>query len=171
MNRILFLFIFALATNALTAQTTFKAQTGGHCFTMEVPDYMSKTYDLNEVADLQYFNADKPAYVIVIHDFKDQLESLDMVFEGPKSFLEDFLEYYQNDAEERSLGAITEFYTDHAKFAQVELTWRMEEEYLFMLITTVETAGHFYKILAWTSKDQAGNLVPDFQKMIRTIKE
>lgn len=138
---------------------------------MLVPDYMEKTFELNDVADLQYFNADKNVYAIVIHDYKDQLKELEMEFSGPKQFLTDFTDEYQADAEDRKMTDIQEFTIGENKFAQTEMTWKTEEGYLFMLITTVETSGHFYKILTWTGMDNAAAFKEDFQKMARSLKD
>ena len=70
----------------LSAQSNFTEKSGGHCFIMDIPDYMAKTYDLNEAASLQYQNFTKEAYAIAIVDFKDQLENLGMKFLNAKEF-------------------------------------------------------------------------------------
>ncbi|MBK8043047.1 MAG: hypothetical protein KBG02_02345 [Haliscomenobacter sp.] len=163
--------VFAFLGTLAHAQTAFSSKTGGHCFTMLAPDYMVKTYELNDVADLQYFNAEKNVYAIVIHDYKDQLKELEMEFSGPKQFLTDFTDEYQADAEDRKMTDIQEFMVGENKFAQTEMTWKTEEGYLFMLITTVETAGHFYKILTWTGMENMAAYKEDFQKMARSLKD
>lgn len=171
MKLVSLVFVFAFLGTFVHAQTAFNSKTGGHCFTMLVPDYLEKTYELNDVADLQYYNAEKNVYAIVIHDYKDQLAELELEFSGPKQFLSDFTDEYQADAEDRKMTDIQEFMVGENKFAQTEMTWKTEEGYLFMLITTVETPGHFYKILTWTGMENTAAFKEDFQKMARSLKD
>ena len=93
----------------LSAQSNFAEKSGGHCFNMDIPDYMTKTYDLNEAASLQYQNLTKEAYAIAIVDFKDQLENLGMKFLNAKEFLDFFVKDYMLEVNDRKLTEITEF--------------------------------------------------------------
>ena len=66
----------------------FSARKGGNCFTMDIPDYLTRTFELNDDASLQYQNTSRVAFVIVIEDDKAQLESLGIKFVNAKDFLE-----------------------------------------------------------------------------------
>ncbi len=149
----------------------FSNKQGGHCFTMDIPDYMTKTYALNDASSLQYQNTSKEAYVIVIDDDKDHLESLGMKFINSKDFLENFVNDYKKDSKKRKLTTITEFDFNGNSHAQVELTWKEDDTDFYMLITVVETKTHFYKILCWTVNDNLDKLKDDYLNISKSVKD
>ena len=79
MTRIYVLFLSAMISFNSMAQG-FSVKKGGNCFTMDIPEYLTRTFDLNDAASLQYQNTSKSVYVIVIEDDKAQLESLGIKF-------------------------------------------------------------------------------------------
>lgn len=152
-------------------QTKFTERIGGHVFKISIPDYMVKTYELNDVASIQYQNTTKEAYIIVIEDAKDQLESMGIKFTDSKSFLDEFIKDYKIENENRSLRNITQFKANGNDCAQVELYWTEEETDFFMLITTIESKTHFYKILNWTMLSNAEGLKNDFRAIAKSLKD
>jgi len=170
MKRVRFLLLSMVISINLFSQG-FSMKQGGHCFSMSIPDYMIKTFELNDAASLQYQNTSKEAYVIVIDDAKDHLESVGMKFEKAKSFLETFVEDYNKEAKNRNLSKISEFDLNGNAHAQAELTWREEELDFYMLITVVETKTHFYKIMCWTLNENVKTLKDDFLKISKSLKD
>ncbi|RXP60875.1 hypothetical protein EC396_04270 [Lutibacter sp. HS1-25] len=163
------LFLITFTTNSFSQN--FSTKNAGNCFSLEIPNYMVKTYDLNDVATLQYNNTVKEAYVIVIEDSKDELNSLSIIFQNPKEFLENFTKDYQLETENRTISEITEFESNENKHAQVELSWSTEDGSLYMLITTVETKEHFYKILCWTLLEYKDNLRDDYLMISKSLTD
>lgn len=155
----------------VNAQTAFNIQKGGHAYNIEVPEYMDRVYDLNSVASLQYMNTSKPAYVIVIEDSKAELKYYDIFFAGARDFLTEFLDTYNLDVENRELSPIIDFTVGGVRYSQVKMTWSEEVSDLFMLITVVETATHFYKILSWTHRDMMDELIDDFIRIAASLRE
>ncbi len=162
-----FIFLFHLGL----AQTKFSEKIGGHVFRMNIPDYMVKTFDLNDAASLQYQNTQKEAYVIVIEDSKEQLEKLGLKYIGPKDFLENFAKDFHVDKEERILGQIAEFKVPPSNFSQAELTWKQDGNEFFMVITVIESPTHFYKVLCWTLAGYKSSLKNDFLIIAKSIKD
>lgn len=150
----------------------FTTQKGGHCYTLDIPDYMIRTYNLNDVASLQYQNIQREAYTIVIEDSKHHLESLGIKYSDAKDFLEDFVQNYKLEAQNRKLSSITVFKNNNNAHAQAELEWVDESGYaFFMLITVAETKTHFYKIMSWTLQDYKDRLKYDFQQIAKSLKD
>lgn len=170
MKPFLFILSLALLCNTLQAQN-FVTQKGGHCYTLDVPDYLKKTFSLNDVASLQYKNEDKVAFCIVIDDNKEHLEEVEVTFTGIKNFLEDFLEGYNTEAADRKLSTPIEFTSNNNKHAQAELTWSDEDGKFYMLVTAVETKTHYYKILCWTVLENKDSLKKDFLKIAKSLKD
>ncbi|MFN3445594.1 MAG: hypothetical protein ACK44D_07630 [Bacteroidia bacterium] len=165
------LLLSILVVIGFTANAQFSTKNGGHCFTMSIPDYMVKAYDLNDVASLQYQSAVKDAYVVVIEDAKDHLESLGVKYNNPSDVLNSFSEDYMKDAKGRKLTPVKTSESNGNKFAQTEFTWKDEDGEYFMLITVTETNGHFYKTLCWTSLKNKEALIADFDTMAKSIKD
>lgn len=161
--------VFTITLSTTYAQMLRKQ--GGHCFTMEVPGYMQKTFDLNDDASLQYRNDEKSAYLVVIEDAKDHMASVGLNIETPAAFLKTFTDEYLIEAKSRVLGEVTTFENNGYKMAQTELTWSDEEGSYYMLITVTETAGHFYKTLCWTTLKNKALLKPDFIAISKSIKD
>jgi hypothetical protein len=149
----------------------FSTKSGGNCYRLEIPNYMVKTYNLNDVPTLQYNNIVKEAYVIVIEDSKDELQSLSMVFQNAREFLENFTKDYQLETQNRTLSEITEFESNKNQHAQVEMSWSNEDGHFYMLITTVETKEHFYKILCWTILENKDLLKNDYLTISKSLVE
>jgi hypothetical protein len=164
------LFIFALIITEAFSQS-FTAKQGGHCFTLELPEYLTKTWDLNDVASLQYQNTMKDVYVVVIEDDKEQLESLGMKFTGPREFLDNFTKDYQKESKKRKLFEVSEFELNGNKLAQVEMSWKEDDIDFYMLITSVESPKHFYKILCWTTVQNSDKYMVDFKTIARSLKD
>ncbi len=174
MKKVILLFIITLSFSTVFAQS-FGAVKGGHCYTLEVPNYMEKTFTLNEDATLQYQNTAKEAYVIVLDDDKDELKEYGMKFVDAHDFLDFFTKDYKKDAKVRKLGKASDFSINGNKCAQVDFSWEEEDENGifngYMLITAVETKGHFYKILCWTVNTNKDLLKEDFKKISQSLKD
>lgn len=164
------------ATIFLTIFTTysfsqnFSTKKGGNCYTLDLPSYMVRTFDLNDVASLQYKNTPKEAYTIVIEDDKEELTSLAMIFQNPNEFLENFIKDYRT-SENRTFSEIVEFESNGYPHAQVEMTWNDEDGDFYMLATSVETKGHFYNILCWTLLENKDLLKKDYLTISKSLKE
>ncbi|NBA88110.1 hypothetical protein GVN16_20225 [Emticicia sp. CRIBPO] len=138
---------------------------------MEIPDYLTKTYSLNEVATLQYMNSNKEAYVIVIEDSKELLESLGTKFVDSKDFLDNFTSTFHKDDKNRTLGSVSQFTANNNKHSQVEMTWENDGLNFYMIITGVETPTHFYKIMTWTISENKDLLKSDFLRISKSLKD
>ena len=64
MKFLLLISAFFILTSALYS-TPFTTQKGGHCYTIDIPDYMISTYNLNDVASIQYENTAKDRKSVV----------------------------------------------------------------------------------------------------------
>jgi len=166
---ILFLSILCISFHLYSQ--SFSSQKGGNCFTIDIPDYMTKTYELNDNSSIQYINVSKEAYMIVIEDSKEQLESKGMKFVSPKDFLENFLNDFKKDSKKRKQSGYVNFESNGNKHSQVELSWEQEGTEFYMLLTTAETNKHFYNIMCWTIMDNKNMLKDDYLKISKSIVE
>lgn len=170
MKKIIFAVLAIISFVNLSAQN-FSTKQGGNCYSLDIPNYMTKSFSLNGAASLQYQNSTKEAYIIVIEDAKDHLESLGMKYLNAKEFLEDFNNDFEPEATDRKLGKITEFSHNNNGYAQAELTWNDKNIDFYMLVTIVESKTHFYKILCWTLATNKDKLKDDFLKVAKSFKD
>lgn len=162
--------VIVLLPSAIAAQS-FSTQKGGHCYTLDIPDYMTKTYSLNDIASLQYQNIQREAYTIVIEDEKAHLESLGIKFVDAEDFLAEFVENYKAGEENRKLSPAANFNANGNSASQTALEWTEEVGNFYMLITVVESKTHFYKIMSWTLGENQDKLKADFQKIAQSLKD
>jgi hypothetical protein len=167
----LFFAIFISLGHCGFSQTNYKKQTGGYTFTMSIPDYMEKVYDLNEAAALQYASFDKEAYVIVIVEEKEALSYFDLDFENPTDFLQSFVSEYKATSQNRKVSPILESTEDGINFAQARFSWTDDDLQFEMLITVAETENKFYNILCWTLSEFTEDVWFDFMEISKTIRE
>ncbi|HPG08656.1 MAG: hypothetical protein H6561_11635 [Lewinellaceae bacterium] len=170
MFRQLLLVLFLFVSLFVSGQQLV-TQNGGHCYTLDVPEYMVKTYELNDVATLQYQNASREAYVIVIEDPKDQLEDLGMHFISASDFISSFITDYKSESESRTATELTAFDEGPNHLAQAMISWNEGEDAFYMLVTAVETETHFYKILCWSVNEHWEELKADYYRLSRTLKD
>lgn len=165
----------ALLTTVLIYQSVFAqnftTQTGGHCYSLDIPDYLTKTYQLNDVASLQYMNASKEAYVMVIEDSKDHLQEVGSKFSGSEDFLQNLLKTYPSGVQNKKISDIRNFKSNKYDHSQVELTWDTEDNSLYMIITSVETPTHFYKIMCWTLLQYKDDFREDYLKISKSLRD
>lgn len=169
--KVIYIILFSLIVTSKSYSQKFSTEKGGNCFSLEIPNYLTKTYDLNDVASLQYNNTLKEAYVIVIEDSKDELKTLGMLFINSNDFLENFIKDYQIESKNRTISEISEFESNGNGHSQVEMTWSAENSGIYMLITSVETNHHFYKILCWTLLEYKDNFKDDYLTISKSLRD
>lgn len=171
MKQLFTLLAFFICIN-LYGQAKLSEKKAGHVYYLGIPDYMLKTYDLNDVASLQYKNAAKEAYTIVIDDSKEQLEALGIKYIDSEDFLNSFLEDYNKDAKNRKVTSVKKFEANGNQCAQVEHTWQDEENNeLYMLITVVESKTHYYKIMSWTLGKFKNTFKSDYATIAKSLRD
>ena len=169
---ILFLFL-ALGTSIAFGQTKFIQQKAGHIFYLDLPDYMSRTVGLNDVASIQYKNSVKDIYTIAIEDSKEDLALLEIHYASTKEFQEEFANDFLKDEEKRTVSKPIFQTKNNINYAEFEVSYFDKEAQteIYYVIGIVETKTHFYKILSWTTMENKDKYKADFQKIIYTLKD
>lgn len=148
----------------------FTKKTFGHIFSMDIPEYMSKTVDLNTSATVQYQNAKKETYLVLIEDSKEELEIAGMKM-SKKDFFDDFIKDYSTDMIDFKIEPSVEFTKNGLNFIQSEFTFKSGEVEIYMIATVIESNAYFYKILTWTLKNYKNNYKKDFETIINSFSE
>lgn len=175
-KRVLMALLLSLTMISAYSQTKFTEQKAGHIYHVSVPDYMTKTVTLNDVATMQYINSAKNAYLVIIDDSKEELEMKGIKFASLKDFHDDNIKHLKSEDNEHSETKIAEFEANGNKFYQSELNVNFKEKdnlevKITYLITYVETKGYYYQILCWSLTPEYKSLMPDFKKIAASIKD
>ena len=163
------LIIFSIIQSS--AQTKFVEHKIGHYYYIEIPDYMSKTLELNSSASCQYSNVNKQAYMIVIEDSKEDLDLVNSKFTSPIDFYEDFIKSFSKNKEDVKVTDPKNLIINGNKAVQSEMTANVDSTDIYYLVTVIETKTYFYKILCWTVPESKDALKNDFIKMSSTLKD
>ena len=162
------LLIISVTANS---QTKFVEKKIGHVYTINVPDYMTKTLELNSAATCQYSNVKKNAYMIVIEDSKEDLELVNSKYTNPGDFYEDFVKSFSQNKENVQVSEVKNLVINGNKAVQSEMTAVVDSTNIYYLLTVVETKSYFYKLLCWTLPDNKDALKSDFVKMVSSLKD
>ncbi len=153
------------------SQSKFVEQKVGHAYYLSIPDYMTPTTELNKSASLQFQNTLKEAYVIVIEDNKEQLDSLGMRFTDPQDFYDSFITDFTADLENKKFTGTKKIKIGKNSAVQAEVSAIFNGNPIWYLITVVESPTHFYKIIAWSLEENKDKLKPDYVKMVNSFHE
>lgn len=169
----IFLPLLLLLTSISFGQTKFNKQIAGHVFYLDIPDYMTKTVGLNDVASIQYKSTVKDVYTIAIEDSKEDLAILEIHYSTIKDFQEEFANDFLKDEDKRTISKALFKTKDNINFAEFEASYFDKDSQLeiYYLIGIVETKTHFYKVLSWTTLENKDKYKADFQKIIYSLKD
>lgn len=151
------------------AQEKFKEKEIGNVYHVSIPDYMTKTFSLNDVASMQFLNSSKETYVIVIEDSKEELLVAGSPFRDPEEFYRHFEQSFTDQTCE--IGPVNALKINGNRAVQVEITKPFKEYNVSYLITVIESDSHFYKMLAWTIEDYKDQYLDDFKKIASSFRD
>ena len=149
-------------------------------YSLHVPKYMKKTYELNDEASLQYMNALKEAYIIVIdeskQDFIDVYRDLETYDETISP-----LENYRNIQMESLRETITIDNESPAKKLKirnvdaeyVEIDGKVEGVNFEIAYSLgfIEGKEKLYLIMAWTLGDRRTKFEDTYEQVMKSFKE
>ncbi|MDG2433037.1 hypothetical protein [Flavobacterium sp.] len=164
----------ALSFTVLTmGQTKFNQQKAGNVFDIDIPDYMTRTVGLNDVATVQYKNSVKDIYTIVIEDSKEELAIADIFYASLKEFQEEFEKDFIKDEKKRTSSTPIFTTKNNINYVEYDVSYYDEELQIevYYLIGIVETKSHFYKVLSWTNLANKDKFKADFQKILYSVKQ
>jgi hypothetical protein len=162
-----------LISTSTIAQSTLKEYKAGHTFTVSLPDYMTKTVGLNDVAAIQYKSVVKDVYGFVIFDTKEELEIAEIKYSSINEFYEDFIEDFLKDQDKRKISKSVSGKNDGINFIESEASYYDKELNIEIsyLVGIVETKNSYYKVISWSSIENKDKFKSDFQKIIYSIRD
>ena len=163
------LVVFCKTTNA---QIQMDKYTVGN-FTVNLPDYMSKTGGINNAATIQYQSVVKDVYGFVILDTKEELSLVEMNFGSVNEFYEDFIKDFLKDEKKRKISKPIAQTKGNINFIEVDASYydKDAKTEIFYLVGIVETSKAYYKVLSWSTVENKDKFKADFQQIMYSIKD
>ena len=165
--------ILVLTTSNILAQTNLKEYKVGHIVSVSLPDYMSRTVDVNNSSIIQYKSTVKDVYGFIIEDNKEELALAEINYSSINEFCEDFAKDFLKDEKKRTFT-----YPEYQKkgdinFAEYDATYYDKEAKaeIYYLVGIVETKTSYYKVLSYTSKENKDKFKADFQSILYSLKD
>jgi hypothetical protein len=169
---------FALALMLLLANFTFAQSNlvpykAGHVFDISLPEYMSKTFGLNNSASIQYKSVVKDVYGFVILDTKEELKLAEMTFVSVNDFYDNFIKDFLKDEKKRRVSRVVYQTIGDVNFAESDASYydNSAKTEIYYLVGIVETKNAFYKVLSWCAGENKDKFKADFQKILYSVKD
>ena len=175
--------IFLLATilfSACSWDGKFKRVKVENSFTLDIPNFLSESNMLNDMATLQYQDIMRDFYVIVIEEDKSELRSALQLggFNNSGDYSHDLDGYTNlmldsdsflmnmNKAPEIVEGTVN---NRPARFVTVE--GEIENEEVFWKIAFIEGTYKFYQVYTWTAADKKDEYKITMNQVLKSFKE
>lgn len=180
MKKIAALSIILLASvfiSAFTVPTNWQTKKINKLYSVDIPDYLYDTNDLNSEASLQCENVDKEMYLIIIdEDKKEFIDAVNELLEDTQFTEEEILDVY-------AYLQFTTFATDEdfdnnleyleingLKARQLDIVSYFEEYDVFYKMACYESNKNLYFLVSWTTLDNKNIYNPDLQNVINSFR-
>ncbi len=150
------------------AQNALSENRYGYMYYFSKPDFMSRTYQLNDDADLQLQNTAKETYSLVIIEPKDLFANLGATLGGIRDYYD--LVEEPLSAGSTEVGEVQELEVNGNPALQSEIIAPFDQVEIAYLLTVVETRDHYAQILCWTLKKNQELYFVDFRKMAASFR-
>jgi len=166
----LLLLIFPLA---IIAQSPVKEHKFGHVVNIDLPDYMSRTMGLNDVAVFQYNSVVKDVYGFIVEDSKEELKIVEMNYSSVNDFYDEFIKDFLTDENKRKVSKAKITHINKNNYAESEASYFDKDSNIeiYYLVGIVETETSFYKVISWCAADSKEKFKSDFQKILYSLKD
>lgn len=172
-NKLSLLSFFLLMSTFVWAQTPMKTYTGGHQFTISLPEYMKRTVGLNSAASIQFKDVVKDVYGFVIEDTKEELALAEMFYPTASAFYQDFIKDFLTDQDKRKVSKEKVTAKGMINFVESDLTYFDKEAKveIYYLVGIVETKNSFYKVLSFCAASEKDKFKSDFQQILYSLTD
>ncbi len=147
-------------------------------YSIDLPEFLSVAYDLNDEASLQYQNLYKEFYVIVIDETKQEAYDVINMEELEGAYTADFQGYcdlitdgmlLDLEVNKQSNVLDTNINTLNAKIINYDAVF--EGTGIYYSIAYIKGANSFYQVMIWTLSDSKEKYEEKMKKILASFKE
>jgi uncharacterized protein YcfL len=170
MQKSLLVFLLSLLLAACSGSDHREIQVN-NLYSLELPVEMKPVANLHDDASLQQVDEQRPLYVVVIDESKEEMQKheldydLDLYFTNivSQSLVESLPEVSISPAEKKTINGFS------ALVASV--TGKADTTGVFYKIGVIETPSAFYQVLTWTTGTQKQALETEMNDIVESFKE
>lgn len=147
-------------------------------YSLDLPDFLTETDDLNDEASLQYQNPFREFYAIVIDEPKTELiKALEVnsLYDYYSADLEGYsqllLDGIENAAEMNDIPEFTDTKINGLKARTIGLEGVTDGISIYWKIAYIEGNNNYYQVLAWTLSEKRETHEKDMEAIINSFKE
>lgn len=161
-----FLSILFASCNSKTEYQTVKVK---NKYSLKLPDFLSETQTLNSEASLQYQNALREFYVIVLDEPKAQFPNQEAInLEEYKNIV---LENMKLNLSEPTISSIEDTIINGLKAKIFSISDNTQNIEIYYQFAYIESKSNFYQIMTWTLENRKDKFSDDMDKIIASFKE
>jgi hypothetical protein len=150
----------------------------GSTYSIELPDFMTKSYDLNEEASLQYQNTIRELYAIIIDE---QIEDLNYVLEeygltdlysnDLNGYVDLLLEDFLNSVNAEDVSEVQDLKLNGLKAKIIDFNGEVDETKVYYNVAFIEGKERYYQIIVWTLSDRKAKHKEIMKNIVNSFKE
>lgn len=160
------LIVFFISCNSTTEYQNVKVK---NKYSLDLPDYMGESLDLNSDASLQYQNTFRELYTIVLDEPKSDFPNSEEVN------LQEFYNIVRGNLEETlknpTFSATRDTTINGLNAKLFSLSDNTEGVDIYYQFAYLESDKHFYQILVWTLENRKDKFTQDMDRIIASFKE
>lgn len=161
-----FLSLLYISCNSKTEYQTVKVK---NKYSLEIPEFMSEAQTLNPEASLQYQNALREFYVIVLDEPKTQFPNQKAInLEEYKNIV---LENMKMNLSEPTISPIEDTIINGLKAKLFSVSDNTENIEIYYQFAYIESKSNFYQVMTWTLENKKDKFSNDMDKIIASFKE
>lgn len=155
-----------ISCNSKTEYQTVKVK---NKYSLEIPEFMSEAQTLNPEASLQYQNALREFYVIVLDEPKTQFPNQGAInLEEYKNIV---LENMKMNLSEPKISPIEDTIINGLKAKLFSISDDTENIEIYYQFAYIESKSNFYQVMTWTLENKKDKFSNDMDKIIASFKE
>lgn len=175
MKKLMFLVVL-LSSISLFSQNNFQEVKAGHIFSIKVPFYLIKTYNINPGAVVQYWNEKESIYLLVAEEEKEKLNFSKLYNTSIREYAEGVLNNFQNAFSDFKVISQSNYESNGNKLIQYEISGSINGENgnkseIIMILDVVESPTYFYQVTSWTLASNMDNYKADLKSVAKTLKD
>ena len=166
-----FTLLFIVSCNKSETVQTVKIK---NQYSIELPESLSKTNDLNDDASLQYQNLYDEFYIIVIDEKTTEIDDLFTTL-NKKLGLTSYVDFIKTDYEKGMKSPVFSGIKKgkiHGLESQIiSISGRYENMEVFYKIAFLKSEKYYYQVMLWTLLDKKEEHEKEMDKVIASFKE
>ena len=178
MQRLNILFLTILFITSCQSGDTEKLVTIENKYSISIPSFLITTNALNEEASLQYLNARKEFYVIVLDEPKSEMykalvdnDLTDTYSNDLEGYSDLILDNYEQSISISHMSNIVDTFINNMPARLLTINGQVEGVDIFYSLAFIQGKERYYQIMVWTSSSKESEYKDKMNKILYSFKE